>query len=265
MPDLTGRGIEMKSENRFTLKALVYCLIIIGALAATYYFMALYAFQGIFQYMAPLSAEAQKLPKEVSDLIAGLDTFIRQIRHLLIPSVFGLGGIAALILWALIQFSGRRAIRQPSFLPASAGKSEEPKKKGTGTEAFSPPSPSPAIQMLSILQRQGRFIDFLQEDLGMYSDEQVGAAVRNVHQGCKEALSQHVEMKPVLEQEEGARITIQPGFDLHSIRLSGNVAGDPPFKGILRHHGWRVVRVDLPRQVADREKDWVLAPAEVEV
>jgi hypothetical protein len=250
----------MKRENVFSLWTLIACLIIIGALVTTFYFAALYAFQGISQYLAPLSAEAQKLPKEASDLIAGLDTFIRQTRHFLIPSVFGLGAIAALILWSLIQFSGRRAIKQASVLPATGGKKEEPKKKQTGAETF-----SPAIQMLSILQRQGRFIDFLQEDLGMYSDEQVGAAVRNVHQGCKEALSQHVELKPVLEHEEGAQITIQPGFDLHSIRLSGNVAGDPPFKGVLRHHGWRVVRVDLPRQVRDQEKDWVLMPAEVEV
>ncbi|MDD5206396.1 MAG: DUF2760 domain-containing protein [Desulfobacterales bacterium] len=255
----------MKRENVFSLWTLIACLIIIGALVTTFYFMALYAFQGISQYMAPLSAEAQKLPKEASDLIAGLDTFIRQTRHLLIPSVFGFGAIAALILWSLIQFSGRRAIKQASILPAAGEKIEEPKKRQAGAEAFSLPSPSPAVQMLSILERQGRFIDFLQEDLGMYSDEQVGAAVRNVHQGCKEALSQHVELKPVLEQEEGARITIQPGFDLHSIRLSGNVAGDPPFKGVLRHHGWRVVRVDLPRQVRDQEKDWVLMPAEVEV
>lgn len=255
----------MKSENMFSLKALVFCLIIIGALVATFYFMALYAYQGIIQYMGPLSAEAQNLPKEVSEAISGLDTFIRETRPLLIPSIFGFGAIAALILWFLIQFSGRRAIKRGSSLPASGGKKEESKKKETRPEALSPPSPSPAIQMLSILQRQGRFIDFLQEDLGAYSDDQVGAAVRNVHQGCKEALSQHVELKPVLEQEEGAQITIQPGFDLHAIRLSGNVAGDPPFKGILRHHGWRVVRVDLPRQVRDQEKDWVLAPAEVEV
>jgi hypothetical protein len=254
----------MKRENVFSLWTLISCLIIIGALVTTFYFMALYAFQGISQYVAPLSAEAQKLPKEASDLITGLDTFIRQTRHLLIPSVFGFGAVAALILWSLIQFSGRRAIKQASILPPPRGKKEEPKKKMTA-EASSPPSPSPAIQMLSILQRQGRFIDFLQEDLGMYSDEQVGAAVRNVHQGCKEALSQHVELKPVLEQEEGAQITIKPGFDLHSIRLSGNVAGDPPFKGVLRHHGWRVVRVDLPRQVRDQEKEMVLMPAEVEV
>jgi len=255
----------MKNESKFSLKAFVYCLIVIGALVTAFYFTAVYAIEGVSRYLGPLSAEAPKLPKETSDLIAGLDSFIKQTRPLLLPAVFGTGLVAALLLWALLQFSGRRAIKQASPLPSPAGKKEEQKKKETRSEAGPAPSPSPAILMLSILQRQGRFIDFLQEDLGVYSDEQVGAAVRNVHQGCKEALSQHVELKPILEQEEGAPVTIQPGFDLHSIRLSGNVSGDPPFRGVLRHHGWRVVRVDLPRQVRDQERDWVLAPAEVEI
>ncbi|RJR30181.1 MAG: DUF2760 domain-containing protein [Desulfobacteraceae bacterium] len=255
----------MKNESRFSLKALVYCLIIIGALVTTFYFMAVYAFEGISQYLAPLSAEAPKLSKEIADLVGGLDNFIRQTRPLLVPVVFGLGAVAALLLWGLIQLSGRRAIQQALPLPSHPGTSDERKRRETRAQAAPPASPSPAVLMLSILQRQGRFIDFLQEDLGMYSDEQVGAAVRNVHQGCKEALSQHVELKPIMEQEEGAPVTIQPGFDLQSIRLSGNVSGDPPFKGVLRHHGWRVVRVNLPKQVRDQEKDWVLAPAEVEI
>jgi hypothetical protein len=119
--------------------------------------------------------------------------------------------------------------------------------------------------MLAILQRRGRLIDFLQEDLTMFTDEQVGAAVRNIHQGCKEALLEHVALKPVMEEEEGAQVTIRAGFDVHAIRLTGNVIGDPPFQGVLRHHGWRVVRLDLPQQVREREKDWVLDPAQVEV
>jgi hypothetical protein len=68
-----------------------------------------------------------------------------------------------------------------------------------------------------------------------------------------------------MKEEEGAQVIIQPGFDVHSVRLTGNVVGDPPFKGILRHHGWRVVRVNLPQQIQEQKEDWVLDPAEVDV
>jgi len=119
--------------------------------------------------------------------------------------------------------------------------------------------------MLSLLQRQGRFVDFLQEDLRLYEDAQIGAAVRSIHEGCRKALSEHVVLKPLFEDEEGGEVTVQPGFDAHSIRLTGNVKGDPPFHGTLRHRGWKVMRVDLPQQVSVQETDWILAPAEVEV
>jgi hypothetical protein len=220
----------MKSENAFSLKILISCMIIIGALVTALYFAAIDAHPVVSQYIA------------------------------LLPLFFGLGGFAALLLWLMIHLYGRSAIKRAVPVPA-AGTRE--KKTEPGQAVLQ--SPSPAIQMLTILQRQGRFIDFIQEDLAAYSDEQVGAAVRNVHQGCKEALSQHLELKPIMSEEEGAQVTIQPGFDLHSIRLSGNVSGEPPFRGILRHHGWRVVRVDLPKKVGDQGKDWVVAPAEVEI
>lgn len=222
----------MKSENAFSLKVLIFCVIIIGALVTALYLASLDSYQGVSQYIAPL------------------------------PFVIGLGGLAALLLWLVIHLSGRSAIKRAAPISPARTK-EKPIRREPGQEGLQ--SPSPAIQMLTILQRQGRFIDFLQEDLAAYSDEQVGAAVRNVHQGCKEALAQHLELKPIMSQEEGAQVTVQPGFDLQSIRLSGNVSGNPPFKGILRHHGWRVVRVDLPKPVREQEKDWVVAPAEVEV
>lgn len=253
----------MKRENVFSLWTFILCLIIIGALVTTYYFMANYAYQGVSQHIAPLLPEVQRLPKEAGDGISSLDAFIRQTRPLLIPTIYGLGGIAVFLLWLLIHLAGRSAIKKAAPLPVSAARTKEKVRREPGQEGQQ--SPSPAIQMLSLLQRQGRFIDFIQEDLGAYSDEQVGAAVRNVHQGCKEALAQHLELQPIMSEEEGAPVTIQPGFDLHSIRLSGKVSGNPPFRGILRHHGWRVVRVDLPKQVGEKEKDWVLAPAEVEV
>jgi hypothetical protein len=245
----------MKQENAFSLKTLVACFLIVGAMAVTFYFAAVHVFQGMSHHLGPLIGEPQKLPEEASEALSNLEAYISHIRDLLIPSVFGLGGLAALVLWVVVEVLGRRAMRSPTLPQAEVHETARP----------SPSSPSAAIYILSILQRRGRLIDFLQEDLSMYSDEQVGAAVRNIHQGCKEALVELVDVKPIVKEEEGAEVTIQPGFDAHSVRLTGNVVGDPPFKGILRHHGWRVVRLDLPQRILEQEKEWVVDPAEVEV
>jgi hypothetical protein len=118
--------------------------------------------------------------------------------------------------------------------------------------------------MLAALQREGRLIDFLQEEITSYEDGQIGAAVRNIHAGCKEALKEYLEIKPVFQESEGATITVPPGFDARAIRLTGNVTGNPPFRGILRHRGWKVDRIRLP-QAAEQIVHSILAPAEVEI
>ena len=120
------------------------------------------------------------------------------------------------------------------------------------------------LQVLAILQREGRFIDFLQEDVTSFSDEEVGAAARVVHEGCKRALKNHVVFEPVRTEEEGAPIELAEGFDAHRLRLTGNVVGSPPFKGRLAHHGWQVKELQLPTLSAEHDPR-VLAPAEIEL
>ena len=46
-----------------------------------------------------------------------------------------------------------------------------------------------AAQLLQLLQKHGRLVDFIFEDIDTYSDEQVGAGVRVVHQGCRKVLN----------------------------------------------------------------------------
>ncbi len=133
----------------------------------------------------------------------------------------------------------------------------------------SPPEPSPpphaeALQVLALLQRDGRLIDFLSESLEGFSDSEIGAAARTVHAGCRKALDAYLDLEPVFREAEGASVTVAPGFDPNSVRLTGNVVGDPPFKGSLRHHGWRATRAAFPPP--PREQDpHILAPAEVEL
>jgi hypothetical protein len=121
-----------------------------------------------------------------------------------------------------------------------------------------------ALQLLSILQREGRLIDFLQEDGASVPDADVGAAARVVHEGCRKVVRQYLGLEPVLSQAEGDRVGVPEGFDAQRIRLTGNVAGQPPFHGLLKHRGWVTTSVNLPTTSAALDPR-VLAPAEVEL
>ncbi|MBE2249026.1 MAG: DUF2760 domain-containing protein [Myxococcus sp.] len=121
-----------------------------------------------------------------------------------------------------------------------------------------------ALFLLGLLQREGRLIDFLQEDLAGASDADVGAAARVVHTGCKKVLAQYLALAPVVTDGEGSTITVPQGFDASRFRLTGNVTGQGPWKGSLKHHGWACTKIELPA-VPTTVDVKVIAPAEVEL
>lgn len=121
-----------------------------------------------------------------------------------------------------------------------------------------------ALLLLTLLQRDGRLIDFLHEDVAGFPDADVGAAARVVHSGCKKAIAQYFTFAPVRTESEGASITVEKGFDPSQIRLAGNVSGEPPFKGKLAHQGWKATDVRLPERPPSIDAR-VVAPAEVEI
>jgi hypothetical protein len=125
-------------------------------------------------------------------------------------------------------------------------------------------TPDAALQLLGLLQRDARFIDFVEEDVAGYSDADIGAAARVVHGGCRTVLREHFTIRPVREEAEGSRVTLPEGFDATAIRLTGNVVGKAPFTGSLSHRGWRVADVRLPRLAASHDAS-VIAAAEVEL
>lgn len=128
-----------------------------------------------------------------------------------------------------------------------------------------PAVPPAAVQVLTLLQREGRLLDFLQEDLSTAPDAAVGAVVKStVWAKCRQAVQEYLEIVPVLAQKEGDPVTVEPGFDPSAIRLIGRVEGDPPFQGKLVHPGWRLTRVKLPT-VAEGSDGTVVTPAEVEI
>jgi hypothetical protein len=141
-----------------------------------------------------------------------------------------------------------------------------------------PPAPSPApfvepraaeqvdraVQMLALLQRDGRLVDFIAEDIAPYQDAQIGAAVRDVHESCRKVIERYLELAPVISSDEGQPVTVEPGFDPAAIKLIGNVTGKLPLRGLLRHRGWRVTRVNMP-PLPDGGGREIIAPAEVEI
>jgi len=124
--------------------------------------------------------------------------------------------------------------------------------------------PTSALQLLAIMQREGRLLDFLQEDVTGFADAEVGAAARVVHTGCKRALGEYFALEPVRRENEGAPVVLERGFDPARTRVTGNVVGEPPYRGRLAHHGWQVADIRLPT-LAGGHDPRVVAPAEVEL
>jgi hypothetical protein len=153
----------------------------------------------------------------------------------------------------------------------------------TDKPASAPPPPAPlvppappvseanqfnaeVVNFLSILQERGRFIDFLMGDMTGYSDAQVGAAARVMHEGCKAALRENFGISPAREEKEGSTITVPTGYAPDDYRLVGKISGEAPFTGTLIHHGWKADWVKLPRVArVGADKLPTIAPAEVEL
>ena len=268
----------MRIKRAWTFKSFLTCLVWNGILVGLFFYAAQQVLQGLHMWVNPLLAQGnQNVPQEFHSALVNMKHFLDQTEHYLIPAVFGVGGVLTFFLWLFVMFQGRglvnRTLKEAQAAPAPSGKAAKKKTRATESkpqaapaqEPYTQPSPQAAVQLLAILQREGRLVDFLQEDLSLYEDAQIGAAVRNIHEGCKTALAEYVKLKPVFEEEEGHEITILAGFDAGAIRLTGEVSGDPPFKGIVRHRGWQVAKLQLPQITTERKKDWILAPAEVEI
>ncbi|MCX7087360.1 MAG: DUF2760 domain-containing protein [Methylococcales bacterium] len=125
-------------------------------------------------------------------------------------------------------------------------------------------TPDAALQLLALLQKEARFIDFIKEDVTAYSDADIGIAARVVHEGCNKAINDHFSLAPLRLEEEGSKITLAKEFDATQIRLTGNIVGQAPFTGTLIHKGWQVTDMHLPKLTQSHNAK-ILAAAEVEL
>ncbi len=165
------------------------------------------------------------------------------------------------------------AVREPRALPIAPKpeKPEQPAKPVTAArapekaeEAVQAADHGDALQLLALLQREGRLVDFLEQDIATFPDADIGAAARVVHEGSRKALRAHVKLSPVRSEDEGAKITLPAGFDPGAVKLTGKVEGSAPFQGVLRHRGWRAISIELPTAVSGHDAH-VICPAEVEL
>jgi hypothetical protein len=237
---------------RPTLKPLAYIVIVLltGALAVGGYMLLSQAPFGPCVIGTSVAASAEAIPVGQQPACTNyLYSFIGG------PVIVGL--LLLLILPNLVTGEETVVAAQPTKALT------EPKKAAPPPV---PPKPTPdaAVQLLSLFQREGRLVDFLREDIQPYDDGQIGAAVRAIHESCRQVLAEHLTLERIVSGNEGDDVTVPKDFDPSAIRLTGNVTGEPPFRGALRHAGWRARKVKLPAQPAGQDPQ-IIAPAEVEI
>ncbi len=208
----------------------------------------------------------------------------------LMPTTFDLWHIyliAAVIILALVlitvlllmMFGMARRAKQPAEIIKAVEVPSEPEIKIVEKiieveKIVQAPAPEPvilkestpdaALQLLGLLQKEARFIDFIKEDVSSYSDADIGVAARVVHEGCNKAINEYFTLETVKADQEGSKVTLAKGFDASEIRLTGNIVGQAPFTGNLIHKGWKVTSIRLPKLTAGHNAK-IIAAAEVEL
>jgi hypothetical protein len=189
-----------------------------------------------------------------------------------IPTTIDLFHIAlavlALVFFIVMLLKGKNgSVDQQN--PSNQSSQDAPENENKPSAAKQPAQlkeagPDAALQLLTLLQQDARFIDFIQEDLSAYSDADIGAAARVVHEGSKKTLNSYFDFSPIRSEEEETRLTLEAGFNPSEVRLTGNVVGEAPFTGTLIHKGWKIAKVKLPK-LAEGHDTRIIAPAEVEL
>lgn len=160
----------------------------------------------------------------------------------------------------------RLSANEPEALPEAAAETAPEPPPPAAAHSPAPPTAvsaeEGALQLLSLLQREGRFVDFIQQEVLKFSDAEIGAAARLVHDGCRRALHAHAQVVSIRHESEGAPLTLERVTA--DVKLVGNVAGSAPFRGVLRHRGWRVEGLSLPQSIGEHDPR-VVAAAELEL
>ncbi len=192
----------MPPKQTIALQCLVSCLV---CLLAMFGFLSFESSRSSAALLEKLEAEVQ------ADMVGPPDPWglvVEKVKEEaaareLSPKTVLFGGGALVLVWFLAWMQGARLTQMAgASKDAAEGKPVKSPKKKTESKKVPPkPSIDSGVQVLALLQRKGRLIDFLQEDLSEFEDDQIGAAVRSVHEGCREALTESVKLEPVFKDE----------------------------------------------------------------
>lgn len=218
---------------------------------------------GLDQVVAAAAPDAEKsvFLNQVQEMAALLQS---KFNVWVLPATAGALLILGWILWLLLGLVLALVVKAP-VKPEAAGTAPKTGKKDFLDQKIQQDRRQRLfLHTLSVLQREGRLLDFFDEDLGRYDDAQIGAAVRSIQEDCKRAVKKYIDPRPVVDSDEGQPITIPPGFDMDAITLVGDVAGDPPFDGIVKHPGWKAGKKEVPK-LSDIQDPAIITPAEIQI
>ncbi len=206
-------------------------------------------------------ALAHPAVEEITKLADNAVVMDRMFLPYFVPALVLFFIIISLLTWWSVAGTIKKRMQAPEPVKAATKPKAEkaplpPEKTDAGKRLY--------LHLMAVLQKEGRLLDFFSEDLTQYQDAQIGAAVRNIHDNCKKALKNHITPQFILEQNEGDEITVEKDFDPNTLKLVGNVTGNPPFKGVVRLRGWRAKKLDLPT-FSGEQPPGIIAPAEVEI
>jgi hypothetical protein len=217
---------------------------------------------GVIVFYEKVSLLSQSYP-EIRDLADQIGAIRTNLQFYGIPISIGIFAVLGFLFWYFSRFSLMKPSNKTAFNDGKKPETsvdkpvfEKKEKEDNDRRLY--------LYLLSVMQREGRLLDFFSENLSSYEDAQIGAAVRSIHENCKKVIDKYLPLKAVTNEMEGESMTVGPDFDSSAIKLTGNVTGEPPFKGIVRHRGWRVKRLDLPT-FSSRRNPNIITPAEVEI
>ncbi len=243
-----------KASGGLWIPIVFFSLLIAAAFSVPLYLGGTMLIEAIGPTLQAIAGEA---PSPAWD---GVLKYHSRFWYAVFPAMLGLALFIGLISWLIVRSSIlRRLDHGPEKETARAEPAAQPEKAISDLAER-----RMFLHLFAMLQREGRLMDFLAEDLNQYEDDQIGSAVRAVHAGCLRIVQEYLDPRPVLDEDEGGRVVIEDDFDPGTVKLTGKVVGEPPFKGILRHKGWQVGQLKLPT-LSGRQNAKIITPAEVEL
>jgi len=269
----------IKSFSRRSLAWIVFFMLVLSALLNTGGYWGWWALTRVLP-LNVLQKAAEQTP-ELKNGLHQLEPWAEFFKLYFIPISTGVLVFIGLILWLFLRRALVRQMRQNGLIEDKRSAKKPKKKEKPAKKAESAPDKTQEkpqtdkkaqrdlnqryyLHLLSVLQREGRLVDFFEEDLNIYEDAQIGAAVRSIQDNCRKTVNKALSPQPMLEKKEGDTVTVPADFDPAAIKLTGNVTGEPPFTGILRHRGWRAAKLELPTLSVSQDPR-IIAPAEVEI